>query len=356
MTAAPAPRPVARLTTPAQMVASLPHWLGFVPTESLVVACCHEPRGRLGLTMRLDLPQPQHEAALVQDLVRRVRKERATRVLLAVWTEQPDPGPGRAGWAGASLVDELRAELADLVVTEAVLVRGGRFWSYLCSDPRCCPPEGTPVDEAEDSDPLMLLRAERVLEGRALLPDRAALEAATAGPVFLAAEAARQRCERAADLLLQEADSEGHGFTALMAVSAWLDAIERAEGGQLDTLTDDEAARLAVSLTDPSIRDVLVASDPDDLPPLLQVLEELCRRTPAPFDAPVCAVYAWLCYCRGGGAVVSIAVERALRSDPHCLMAQLIDEALAMQLPPSELRRISAGVSSGTARPATPRR
>src|SRR5690349_17431804 len=159
-----APRPTtARLTTPAQLVASLPDWLSYVPTESLVVICCHEPRGRVGLTLRVDLPAAKHEQALVEDLVERVVHQAPTRLLLALYTDERDAG----GLARAELVDELcsrlKEELPALRVTEAALVRGGRFWSYLCDDPRCCPPEGTPVDVAADDPAVRLLRAEQVL-------------------------------------------------------------------------------------------------------------------------------------------------------------------------------------------------
>ena len=164
----PQRKAVARLTTPAQMVASLPLWLGFVPTESLVVMCCHEPRGRLGLTMRMDLPDVADERALVEDVLARVEHEKASRVVLAVYTDEPD-GTTRAR---SAMAQALRRGLGHLVVTELVLVRQGRFWSYLCDVPTCCPPEGTPVDAAAHESPLLLLKAEQALEGRALLPDR----------------------------------------------------------------------------------------------------------------------------------------------------------------------------------------
>ena len=182
------------------MVASLPHWLGYVPSESIVVACCHEPRGRVGLTLRLDLPATRHEQDLVEELVQRVVHQQPTRVLLAVYTDERDDGDVLAR---QELVDELcsrlRDELPGLRVTEAALVRGGRFWSYLCSDPRCCPPHGTPVDDAEDDPMVRLLAAEQVLRGQVVQPDREALARSLAGPQLFEAAAARQRCERADD-------------------------------------------------------------------------------------------------------------------------------------------------------------
>lgn len=325
-------KPVARLTTPAQMVASLPLWLGYVPTESLVVVCCHEPRGRIGLSLRIDLPAADVEPVLVHEIVRRVRQQKATRVLLAVYTDEPD-GTLRAR---AGMVGSLRAELEDLVITEAVLVRGGRFWSYLCDVASCCPPEGRSVSEAQDAAPIRLLEAERVLEGKYVMADRDALEASLAGPSFLAGTAAVQRCEIASALREQG----GIEQTEDAAMRAWWVAVDRWRTPP-GSLGDQEAATLAVSLAEVQVRDQLAAASQDDVPPLLALLAELCRRTPAPYDAPVCTLYAWVTYCEGGGAEVTIALERALRSDPDYSMAHLLLSALDGQVEPKILRKIT---------------
>lgn len=316
----PQRRPVARLTTPAQMVASLPVWLGFVPTESLVVMCCHEPRGRIGLTMRVDLPPVEQERAFVEEILQRIRHEQATRVVLAVYTDEPD----RSVRARSAMAAALRRGLDDLVVTELLLIRQGRFWSYLCDQQRCCPPEGTPVDAAADDSPLLLLKAEQALEGRTLLPDREALEKSLAGPTWLAARSARGRCDA---VLLRPPDEDPR--------LVWQEVIKRWAAPPAE-LSDSEAAALAVSLRDRLLRDDLgMRDDPESLLPLL---EELCRRTPSPYDAPVCTLFAWLAYQAGGGARVSVALERALTTDPDYRLAQLLQEAVLAQVAPRALR------------------
>ncbi|MCW2601625.1 MAG: uncharacterized protein JWM02_3454 [Frankiales bacterium] len=339
-------KPVARLTSPAQMVASLPLWMGYVPTESLVVVCCHEPRGRVGLTMRFDLPAPEHEALVVRDVEGRVRQQKATRVLVAVYTAEPD-GEVRARTA---LVDDLRKQLDDLVVTEAVLVREGRFWSYLCSTESCCPAAGTPVDEARESASVRMLEAENIFNGKVMLPDRDALEASLAGPSFLAAQVAMQRCETAATLLTDALHAIGVERAGDASLARWTEAVQafRSPPAQL---VDMQAAALAVSLMDVRVRDQLAASPARDVPALLALLEQLVRRTPSPYDAPVCALFAWLSYCEGGGADVTIALERALRSDPDYGLAHLLREALLAQVSPKDLRKITRR-GRGLERPA----
>lgn len=329
-------QPIARLVTPAQMVAALPLQLGYVPTESLVVACCHEPRGRMGLTMRFDLPREDHEGLLVDDVVRRVRQEEATRVVVAVYTDEQD-GQQRARRA---MVDDLRGELDDLIVTEAVLVRNGRFFSYLCDKESCCPAAGTPVDAARASASVQLIEAETVLTGRVTLPDRKALEQALAGPTFLAAQAAGQRCEVALTLLSDAMAEMGRDRAGAASLLLWGTALEafRSPPGELG---DQEATTLAVSLLDVWVRDDLAARPDHELPALRALLEELVRRTPAPYDAPVCTLLAWLTYCEGGGAAVTILLDRALQTDPTYSLAHILHQAMLGQLKPAQLRQLT---------------
>lgn len=340
----------ARLTTPAQMVASLPLWLGYVPTRSLVISCLYEPRGRVGLTLRFDLPPAVHEEALVREAVRRVAHQQPTRVLMALYTDEPD-GPGRAR---EGMVVQLREELEDclpgLLVAEAVLVRDGRFWSYLCSDPRCCPAEGTPVETGSHDAPVKLLEAEQVLRGQVVLPDREALARTLDPPQLLAAEQARQACEQS---------QRRHRAHRARGAATWRDrwlGCWRAQAADLvggaGWVELVEAADLATSLEDVLLRDALVSEhEPEALLPLLR---EVMRQVPAPFDAPVCTLFAWLSYCEGGGAVVTIALERALRTDPSYSLALLLDEVVRGQVPPALVREVSR--EAGLRPPAARRR
>lgn len=334
----PTPKPtVARLTTPAQMVASLPLYLGYTPTESFVVACLHEPRGRVGLTMRFDLPAPEHEDALVQEALRRVRLADPSRLLVVVYTGADDEGQT---YAREELVEDFLAELADeLAITEAVLVRGGRFWSYLCRNARCCPPQGTPVDAAQGDDQVQLLQAEQVLRGRVVLADRDELEQSLAGPTFLAAEQARQLFEGvAADL----ADGWGDDDAREELLEEWGRVVE-AFAGNPESLTAGQTARLALSLEDRLLRDSVACSHAPEA--LLPLLAELCRRTPEPYDAPVVTLFAWMAYCEGAGAEVTIALDRAQSSDPRYSMASLLRGLLDQQVSPEELRRVTREVA-----------
>jgi hypothetical protein len=331
-----ATKPVVRVTTPAQVVASLPVSIGYTPTESLVVVCCHEPRGRTGLTMRVDLPAAERETAVVEQVDAIVRRQNATRVILVVYTDEPDG----TVLARRELMDQLLDAFADLVVTEALLVRQGRFWSYVCDRAACCPPGGRPVDEAADSAAVQVLKLELLRAGESQLGSREELEATIAAPVFLAAEEAMQRLETAA--LAHAASIRTLGLPEARAevITRWRAALEQAADPRWQ-LPHDEAARLSISLHDRLVRDTVAAMWEADDRRLRRLLEAVARRTPPPYDAPVCTTLAWVTYCDGAGSITGIALERALRTEPDYQMALLIRHALDNALEPEFVRDIT---------------
>ena len=329
------PTPVVRVTTPGQMVAALPVNLGYTPTESLVVVCCHEPRGRTGLTMRVDLPEARHEEDLALQVEEIVRRQEATRVVLVVYTEAPD-GEERAR---AGLIRRLSDALDDLIITEALLVRGGRFVSYVCEG-ACCPAEGHPVDAEADSPVVQTLRLEQLGRGESQLASREELERTLTGPGPQEEEIALQQCERALTLFADTCAEAGFGAARSEAIQAWRRAVGDAEDPRWQ-LPAMEAATLAVSLTDLITRDSVAALWQHDSPGLRRLLSAVARRTPSPYAAPVCTVLAWVTYCDGGGTITSIALERALRSQPDYSMALLLRHALDHGLPPEFVRTVT---------------
>src|SRR6478735_3242208 len=86
-----------RLSDPGDLVAGIPHLLGFHPANSVVVISLTGLTGRrLGLTMRADIPAPGHDRALAQQLATRVRTDSPDAVVLAVFSDAAN-GPGDTG-------------------------------------------------------------------------------------------------------------------------------------------------------------------------------------------------------------------------------------------------------------------
>ncbi len=163
--------PVIRVGSPADVLAAVPYLLGFHPDRSLVVIGARPPRDRIHVTFRYDLPDPP-DLEQARDMA-----AHATAVL----TRQHVTMAVLAGYGSGALVtpvlQELRARLAEagIELREALRAEDGRYWSYLCHDPSCCPAEGVPYDI-----PSSTVAAEMTAAGTVTLPGRAALETAIA--------------------------------------------------------------------------------------------------------------------------------------------------------------------------------
>ena len=154
--------------------------LGYVPTGSAVLVALRPPRGRVTLTMRVDLPVRRHEVSCARLLAGHAQRAGATSAVLVIYDDRPSPSATQ--WRGASLTREVRAALRQrggLRLTDAVVVREGRWRSLLCTDAGCCPVEGQPLRDG--SRPSAAATA-LVVEGATTLPSREALAASIAAP------------------------------------------------------------------------------------------------------------------------------------------------------------------------------
>jgi hypothetical protein len=323
---------VARLSTPGEIASVVPVLCGFVPHESLVVVSLKERRSRVGLTMRVDLPPPELVPDLVVDLVARLRFDGARRVVIAVYTDEPDAG----GLPQTDLVRQLTDALgtATVPVTESLLVRHGRWWSYACDVPSCCPPEGTPL-EVEQSPSVGLVAAQHAWEGRAVLPSRADLVASLSPPTH---PSLSQRLDAAERTRLERVRTEGRVTVGRDALRLWRRVMDQLpEGGPP---APDTAAALVVSLTDVLVRDELLTWSLQEEDSLLALLLHLAAQSPQPYDVPVCSLIGWTAHVRGDGGLANVALDRALVGDPGYGLARLSRQALDSQVPPASVRSL----------------
>jgi hypothetical protein len=244
---------VVKLSGPADLVAAVPHLLGFVPTESIVLMSLRGPRQRVGLTLRFDLAPPASDIAVARGLAHRIRQDNPDSVTIVVLTEAADEDdtlPRRA------LVDAVRKALW-VPLEDAILVRDGRWWSYRCQNPRCCPPEGTPLDGA--SAGAVAVAAAHAIHGRSVLPDRDAVVRSVApvcGPAAMAVEQAHDRI--IGSVIFRTHEERKAKLLALVT-----DLIERYADPRALVSVDD-AATIALSCTDVHARDALLGLMLDD--------------------------------------------------------------------------------------------
>jgi hypothetical protein len=335
------------LVDPGEIAAALPLLLGFRPRESVVLVSLTGPRGvRVGLTVRADIPAPEHAAALAAELTRRVRTDRPAAVLLLVVTDvdDPDPGGGHDDLPHRALVHELTLALHRdrLPVRDALLVLAGRWWSYDCPSACCRPGRGTPLPVGTSE-----LEAATVAAGVVVADSREELAARIAprpGAAPMSAVTRRVAAEAAARLAEIGADATAEeSWTAVNA------GLAHSRAGT--ALSERALARILWGLRDIAVRDRALQLALDEDPAVDSLWTECVRRAPrryVPAPATLLAVSAWL---RGDGAMAGVALERALAADRGYRLAGLLRQALTSCVPPDQLRAIVVGSAADDALP-----
>jgi Domain of unknown function (DUF4192) len=318
---------VLRVGDLSAVVTAVTHMLGFQPAESLVAVALRGPRERMHFTLRVDLPAAEHRQAVAREVATRMAQANADAVMLLVFTEEL---PNGLELPHDELVNQIVTSL-DMDVRDAFLVARDRLWSYVCFDPRCCPPEGRPFETA--SPDALAVAAAHALSGRAVLPDRATAVAAVQPMGGIVALSMQQAADRAATGQLDEGDG-----VFSQRVRAEITALIARFADPRAVVDDDEAARIALGLHDVLLRDEMLVRLSQDDDPLRRLLEAVARRSQPPHDAPVCTCVGWAAYADGNGLLAAAALERAMASDPDYTMARLTYQLLQAQVPPEEIR------------------
>jgi hypothetical protein len=357
MTSTDPPKLTVRST--ADLISAVPYLLGFHPAESLVLLAMRD--SRIVFVARGDLPEPGDPAELRQ----------AAEYLAAVVARQGAEAVTIIGYGPTSrvtpVVDEMRvvSQRTGLLIFDVLRVTDGRYWSYLCEHPQCCPPEGTPFDPASSA-----VAAAATFAGHVALPDRASLISQiepVSGPARESMGRATQRAEQRLAALLAaapSADLVGARAVRSAGVAAVRLAEDRYRGRR--QLSDDELAWLSVLLTHLPVRDHawerIGAEDWQ-----VTFWTDVVRRAEPGLVAAPASLLAFAAWRIGNGALATAAVERALTADPRYSMAELMADVLNGGLAPStlddwpepdrarRLRRKGAGQRPSGPRPAPER-
>lgn len=354
------PAPVLALAGPAELIDSVPYLLGFHPRDSLVlVGLGSTPGGRdrVGVSARVDLADLVVDSGIVGRCAAALARSGAHSAVALIYdSEAAVTLSGLAGQSGEvgngdsalsalpwrATVEEVGDALdcARLTMRDALLVGDQQWWSYLCADPSCCPPGGSPR-----SGPGSQTAAAAAYAGLSALPDREALEALLAqappdaldqmAPLLEAAESAefeailadRQTSQRRSVIRALFAASRSHALDGPAAD---------------DPLPADQIARFAVALGDISVRDACwLALEGGRIPPS-GLWRGLARSLPSPYDAQPLFLLGWQEWRAGNGTLAGIAASQAVRSNPQCTAAGLLLEALAHGLDPRRAPRLRA--------------
>lgn len=315
-----------RLTEPADLIAAVPVLIGFHPEDSLVLVGLAGPelRGRVGLTVRVDLPQARAVHRVCDDSVSVLAGSGAARAV-AVVVRGGRPGSMvqrrvRRDVAEAARRSLVRAGIEPMAVLWTSGTRAGDRWSCYPLVGQECGCSGTVPDPS--ATPVAVAAA--VQGGRAVLPDRAAVLAQLDGDAADLARWVRLGTEAAA-----AGDPGTYAGTGLL--DGCLD--EAAEGRLV--IDDRLALDFRAAFGDPEFRDeALRRCLGPGAPHAEQLWAVLTRALPVPERADPAALLGVCALLRGDGALAVLAVDRALGDRPGHILATVVDTALRDALTP----------------------
>lgn len=325
-----------QVSSPADVLAVVPHLLGFHPASSFVVLGAGPPGERVELGFRYDLPDPP-AAAMARRIAGHAAAVLAGRDVTTVIAV--GYGPGRLV---TPVADVFAATMRrrGLRLRELLRAEDGRYWSYLCRNVTCCPPEGVAFDHGSHPAAAVMTAA-----GMAAYPDRAARASVVApltGDAAAAMEAALGRAgSRAAGLVKAARDGGSHDTRRLL-----IDEGRRAVRGTIrgyragKRITDpDRLAWLTVVLAELPVRDDAWARMvPEHGQAHLALWCDIVRHASGRWLPAPASLLAFTAWQAGDGPLATLALERALAADPGYSMARLLRDILAAGVPPSAAR------------------
>ncbi|WP_300011161.1 DUF4192 domain-containing protein [Pseudonocardia sp.] len=326
----PAPSTVLRMSDLGELIASVPVLIGFRPCESLVlIALGGASRRRIGLTLRIDLPPPEHVHDIAAHAVACLQADDVDGAVVVVFGAAGGTGPARPDVAAAAVAALEDQGIRVHAAAWAERAEAGRRWA--CFD--ACGCGGLLPDPAATE-----AAATAVVEGKVVRTDREALRALVEPVDATTIRRRERRVIEAADEALAAPEPGVDGDAIHLAVVRA--ALADTATGRLE-LDDERAVALAVALARPAVRDAALAmSDPDspDGGAAETLWAALCRELPDPEAAEAAALLAASALMRGDGALANVALDRAEHSWPGHRLTGLLRSVATCGMRPSQLR------------------
>jgi hypothetical protein len=317
-----------RISSPGELLASLPALVGFTPAHSLVLVAT--TGRRISGIVRADITPSTDATALVAELAASPAFADA-EVTAAIIDEQPHPSLVRALTGSAMTLQG---------VYQLARITAGQPWRSAL-DPTI---GGTLPDPATTTTAVAL-----TVDGTVIHNSREELEA-----LFQPDNTAA--LDRRAALIDDRAAAPLPIRDSTATVQA---ALRTAMHGNL-ALSDADIANLAIALTDPAVRDACLSTAVPASTPLASAASDLwqalTRATPAPERAEPAALAGFAAYMRGDGATAHIALLVALQADPDHTLSGLLFAALKNGIHPTQLQQLASvdevGLRDGFTEPA----
>lgn len=339
-----------RLNSPGEVAAAVPHFFGFVPDDSVVVLglgpCGAGGRSSICQGMRVDLPDVERDPARFgRWAVERLLDEGAVEAIVLIYPRLGvEPLPSLYRRLSMLVCAQLRR--SSLTPLDSMFVAGGRWWSFLCERPACCPPAGTPIDPAVSE-----VAALSTYSGLVVLPSRGALAESLRPYSADTVERTRAICAALADARAAETGlpwgESRLSWAEVRELWALADEVGATVAGPQWQLADESAARLLLHLPDVRVRDYLATwCATERAGQALALSVELGRRAvTAEQAAAAFSVAAWASWALGWGAWAALTLDRALSAIPDYSLAVLIQHGLDRGVGPALVRVASNGTA-----------
>jgi len=306
--------------TPHDLLAAVPFLIGYHPTDSLVLISVKSDS--LEMAMRIDFPKNPPEGSY-QLLASHLKRDNSEGALIVAY----EPANSLAGPEVLHNVADAVASL-DIPIRELMLVRNNHWRSLLCSDDKCCPPEGNQIEEFVNSR----IAAEQVASGKVLpFSDSEGLTHSISATILA------KDINWNAQVVGFRVDPDANNLNELQrdgAESILLLADFYSQNGFCKDY--DLMARVLGRLSDIQVRDFALGCHTDQtINSYWAMWRDLMRIAPPKFVAPVASVFASIAYENGEGALAHRALDRAIEDDPEYSLARLLRRVFSSGWPPS---------------------
>ena len=307
------------LTSPHDLLAAIPFLIGYHPQDSLVLVALKDEA--VGMAMRVDMPVGV-SAEGYDLLASHFLRDGADGAFIVAYV-----GEGAVDPENVLINTSAALVRAGIDIKESLIVRDNRFRSLICSDPTCCPPEGSAVPDLGSSriaaehviagHPMPFENVDGLVQSIAALPS--SFESVWADEVhaFWVSSDSEE---------IQELQRDG--ATAIIDLVGEYREGRGAEDREL-------AARVIGRLSDIQVRDFALGSHTDESADYYWAMwRDLLRIAPRGFVAPVACLFAAMAYERGEGALAHKGLDRGLGDDDQYSLAHLLRRVFTAGWPP----------------------
>ena len=307
------------LTSPHDLLAAIPFLIGYHPQDSLVLVALKDEA--VGMAMRVDMPVGV-SAEGYDLLASHFLRDGADGAFIVAYV-----GEGAVDPENVLINTSAALVRAGIDIKESLIVRDNRFRSLICSDPTCCPPEGSAVPDLGSSR----IAAEHVIAGHPMPfenVDGLVQSIAAVASSFESVWADEVQAFWVSSDSEEIQELQRDGATAIIDLVGEYREGRGAEDREL-------AARVIGRLSDIQVRDFALGSHTDESADYYWAMwRDLLRIAPRGFVAPVACLFAAMAYERGEGALAHKGLDRGLGDDDQYSLAHLLRRVFTAGWPP----------------------